>query len=161
MSQTRVFPRIAVPGPARPVLAILCLAAALASWALSGSRLAAAPLPPDPVEKFRDLLKADTGLVDSPRGLAARRKKLTDQINALADLGDMARILLLREWRTDETEALTRGEVYKIDTAARNLLMKRFEEGVKGIVARGTYAEQAAVAFLVGETATKVRSLVV
>ncbi|MCI0455763.1 MAG: HEAT repeat domain-containing protein [Gemmataceae bacterium] len=109
---------------------------------LWGGVASADRFPPDPVEGLRQILK--------PAGSkpAARAAALDKQIPNLRTLSDLRRALLLQDWR-DEDEF--DDAIRKVDQVSRNQVLKRFEEGVREVLARGTVSAQLAVVQMLGD----------
>jgi HEAT repeat protein len=139
-----------------PALSALVLAAVpfVADWA------AAAPLPADPVEELRHVLRQDRGLdwglrAENAAGLAYRRQRLNQVAARIRNLGDLQRALLLADW-PDVSEARGGGWA-EVDREVLRDLQKRFDEGVHAALDRGDATAKIAVANLIGETAAGAR----
>lgn len=154
----------------------LALGLLVAGVALAGNlRFASADrLPPDPVEELRQVLRQGhiltVGIVPDPKEkekqinlrkeqLRFREESLKARIKRIDNLGDMARALLLREWR-DREDTLREPDfgVGSVDLAAREALLARFEKKFLEVAEIGTLTDKWAAANLVSRTATLIRT---
>lgn len=152
MLQTRV-PRLTFLGRCRgprPAVWLLLLGALVARPVRADS------LPPNPVDALRQTLRDTESLQEDAAARTYLEEKLTKEARALTTLGEMARALLLREWRAEEPPESA--PIPAIHHRIRDRIMEAFTKGVKAIVKNGSPAEQAAVAQLLNETASSARS---
>jgi HEAT repeat protein len=118
-------------------------------------RADADPFPRDPVNEFRQALLQEKDSVKDKDALRYRRENLSRKALALTSLGEMARVLLLQEWRAEGI-----GEsVSDIDREIRDSIADRFINGLKDVIATGDPMRREAAAELISETAKSSRTL--
>jgi HEAT repeat protein len=118
-------------------------------------RADADPFPRDPVAEFRQALLQEKDAVKDKDALRYRRDSLTRKAQALTSLGDMARVLLLQEWRAEGI-----GEsVADVDREIRDGIADRFITGLKEVITTGDASRREAAAELISETAKSSRTL--
>jgi HEAT repeat protein len=129
----------------------------------------------DPVEALKQALRTPLGdagfLLEEPgkqtpdaekpevrvrKALEARSRLLTERIQALRNLSDMRRALLLTEWRQD-TELRDTSDAEEVDRRARALLADRFRQTVRAILRGNDDAGRMAVLSIAAELGTAVR----
>src|SRR5438270_5769850 len=137
------------PAALRPALALLLAAAAYAG----GDRAAADPLPRDPVADLRQALAQEKDAGRDKDALRFRRENLTRKAQALRTPGEMARALLLQDWRV---EGLSDPGA-DVDREVRDAVADRFTNDLKEVLAGGTPAQRTAAGELISETATGAR----
>ncbi len=118
----------------------------------------AQPLPPDPVEGLRQALVADNALMKGANvpeeAVALRKRNLTQRVDALRSLGDLAGALLRQEW----LDAAPDPKVAAVDTEARERVLTRFREEVRRQLESNDPTAAAATAILIGEMAVRARA---
>src|SRR5579871_4465798 len=122
---------------------LVLLAFAAMSWDMPP--LYAQPPGGDPAQEIRLILKAPF------RDLGARDRLLKAQIEALDGVGDLARALVLREWRDQDQDH----RVAAIDLPNRIALAGRFEHAVREVLHQGDNSSRLAVLSLLAEMGTK------
>lgn len=121
---------------------------------LAAGLMAADRMPGDPVQDLREALRVP--VPDPMKNLPAleyRQKNVGKRIDALKNLGDLRRALVLQEWRDEDRE----DAIAKVDQALRAQVVERFVKGVHAVVDRGSPAAQQAVADMLGEMGINVR----
>jgi HEAT repeat protein len=103
----------------------------------------AQPVPSDPVEELRQVLKSP---VHDP---AERERNLQRPLEALHSLNDVQRALALREWRNQDPESA----IAAVDQRQRDVLIKQFERATRDVLQHGNTASRLAVLHLLIETA--------
>src|SRR5439155_11456545 len=98
----------------------------------------------DPVQEIRCILRA------SVSDLAKRDRFLCAQIQAMDRLSDLARALVLREWRDEDPER----RVAAVDRPNRLALARRFEQAVRDVLRQGDDASRLAVMNMLAELGT-------
>jgi HEAT repeat protein len=118
-------------------------------------RADADPFPRDPVTEFRQALLQEKDAGKDKDALRYRRENLTRKAQALTSLGEMARVLLLQEWRAEGI-----GEsAADVDRDIRDGIADRFIDGLKDVLATGDATRREAAAELISETAKSSRTL--
>jgi HEAT repeat protein len=141
-------PALCRPAALRPAFALL-----LVAGAYGGDRAAADSLARDPVAELRQALIQEKDAGRDKESLRFRRETLTRKVGELKSLGEMARALLLQEWRV---EGLA-DPVADVDREVRDSLADRFIAGLKDVLAKGTAAQRMAACELISNTATAAR----
>jgi hypothetical protein len=106
--------------------------------------LFAQPAAVDPVQELRLSLRA-------PFSYPARRdRSLKEQIQAMETVGDLARALVLREWRDEDQD----WRVAVVDRPIRLALARRFEQAVRDLLRQGDDSSRLAVLSILTEMGT-------
>lgn len=114
---------------------------AVAIFLCGTTPLFAQPAVVDPVQEIRGTLRAPIG------DLAKRDHLLNQQIQAMNRLSDLARALVLREWRDEDQDR----RVAAADRPNRLALDARFQQAVREVLRQGDEASQLAVMKLLAE----------
>jgi hypothetical protein len=142
MSYFRRLPRLLLTYSRTAGLA----AALLAGLGLSPAQ--AQPLARDPVDALQQALRA-------PDTLKGRKEVLEKRAAAVRSIGDLARAMLLLDWRDESPDA----ELAAVDRTVREQMAKRFREAVGAIIDGNDPIAQMAVARGIGESAVAARNL--
>jgi HEAT repeat protein len=143
----------ALPAPARPGRFPVATLAGLLAVVFLPVAAPAAPLPPDPVEAFRQALVQERPATPTPEYLAQRRRKLEEAAHNLRNLGDMSRAMLLLEWRATHLSP----QEADIDRQIRDSVIENFEQGLRAVMRRGDTVQRIAAANLIGDTVSGAR----
>jgi HEAT repeat protein len=108
----------------------------------------AEPIPADPVEGLRQALKAPV------RDPELRDRSLRTWMERLRGLTELSQAAVLREWRDEDVDE----RVAAVDRGHRAVLLRRFEQAVRDVFARGDVRSQVAVADLIGYLGVQARA---
>jgi HEAT repeat protein len=109
----------------------------------------------DPVEDLRQALPITAEAVRSPNALQQRKDQISGIINRLRTLGQLRQALAMTEWKDDHVVP----ELRRIDQALRAEVGSRFVKGVRAASASNDPTTVRALADMLGEMGSSVRSL--
>src|SRR5262249_29434849 len=113
------------------------------------------PLPRDPVADFRQALLQEKDSIRDKESLKFRNNNLTRKAQALTSLGEMARVLLLQEWKVEGI-----GEpIADVDREVRDSIADRFVKGLREAMASDDPVRRMAAAALISDEASNSRKL--
>jgi HEAT repeat protein len=130
--------------------------AAVADRAAPTARAAVQQATPAPVEApVESLRRALMRPVDAQSAdeLKARRQHLEEGVKGIADPADLARALVLQEWRDMDPEE----GILRVDRTARAKLADRLETGLRELLRGGDTDDRLAAAIFIGEMGSAVR----
>jgi RNA polymerase sigma factor (sigma-70 family) len=110
--------------------------------------------PADPLEAFREALKADDGKAD-PRVLEFRKANLMKRAQELRRVGDLRQALALQEWRhNDKVDALA-----AIDGPIRKGMIERFTRDLRKMLQHGAQPTQIAALTEIAEVGVHIQGV--
>jgi hypothetical protein len=122
--------------------------------------LAAPAAAADPVEDLRQALPLDDVSGPTEAMLQFRRANLQKKIEALKEIGQLRRALVLDNWRDDAARGADFG-IRRIDADMRREVAKRFTAMLEAQARTGPVVNRVAVANLIAEMGPSVRALTV
>lgn len=132
------------------------LAIAVAGWLTMATPAGAA----DPVDDLREALPLDDVSNPTEAMLQFRRANLQKKIDALKQIGQLRRALVLDSWRDDPGRGAHAG-IRRIDADMRREVTKRFMAMLETQARTGPVDNRVAVANLIAELGPRVRALTV
>lgn len=127
---------------------------AVAFLGLTAGIMAADRVAGDPVHDVREALRVPVrDPMKNPGELEYRQKNVGKRIDALKNLGDMRRAIVLQEWRDEDREEA----IAKVDRELRGRVIDRLAKGLRAVMQKGDPASQQAAAEMLADIGVGVR----